>query len=136
MKTFLLTSLAIASIGLVGCTTSGMVAKGNPPGDPEYAKHLIIHNEALASKIIIQEMNTRTAKSGSLEVSLVLANLSSSDKNIQYRFSWYDADNFEVEQGGRAWTPALLHGKSSINMQALSPNPSVTSYKLDVKELK
>lgn len=136
MKTLLLTGLAITSIGLAGCTTSGIVAKGNPSGDPEYAKHLVIHNEALADKIIIQAMHTRTSKNGSLEVSLVLANLSSTDKSVQYRFSWYDADNFEVEQGGQAWTPALLHGKSSINMQALSPNSSATTYKLDVKELK
>ncbi|MBL4608688.1 MAG: YcfL family protein [Pseudomonadales bacterium] len=136
MKTYLLIGLLISAIGLSGCATSGMEAEGKPTDDPKYAKHLVIHNEALAAKIIIQEMHTRTARSGVLEVSVVLANLTSTDKNIQYRFSWYDADNFEVEQGSRAWTPVILHGKSKTSMQALAPNPTVTTYKVNVKELK
>jgi len=136
MKTYLLIGLLISATGLSGCATSGMEAEGKPTDDPKYAKHLVIHNEALAAKIIIQEMHTRTARSGVLEVSVVLANLTSTDKNIQYRFSWYDADNFEVEQGSRAWTPVILHGKSKTSMQALAPNPTVTTYKVNVKELK
>lgn len=74
-------------------------------------------------------------KGGLLEVNIELSNLSSSDKSIQYRFSWYDGDNFEVEQGSRSWIPVVLHGKSSVNMQAVAPNSSVTTYKVNVREL-
>lgn len=135
MKTFLIMWLLVAVMGLSGCATSGIEATGKPMGDPKYAKHLEIHNESLADKIIIQEMHTRTT-GGVLEVSLVLANLTSTDKMIQYRFAWYDASNFEVEQGSRGWTPATLNGHSKINMQALAPNPTVTTYKVKVRELK
>lgn len=135
MKTWLNMGLLAVMIGLSGCATSGIEATGKPMGDPKYAKHLEINNESLANKIIIQEMHTRTT-GGVLEVSLVLANLTSTDKMIQYRFAWYDADNFEVEQGSRGWTPATLNGHSQINMQALAPNPTITTYKVKVRELK
>jgi uncharacterized protein YcfL len=135
MKTWLGMGILIALAGIGGCATSGIEATGKPLGDPEYAKHLVIHNETLADKIIIQEMHTRET-GGVLEVSLVLANLTSTDKNIQYRFTWYDASNFEVEQESRSWTPAVLNGHATLNMQALAPNPTVTTYKVNVRELK
>jgi len=127
-----------------GCATSGIEVTGSPSIQPQFAKHLVLHNESLANKVIIQQMNARTTactyvgakQSCVLEVSAVLANLTGSNKKIQYRFSWFDADNFEVEKDSRAWTPVILSGKSTINMQAVAPNPTVTSYKINVKELK
>ena len=126
--------LLLLTLTLSGCATSGLEATGKPLGDPAYAKFLVIHNEPLADKIIIQEMHSRIT-GGLLEVSIVLANLTATDKNIQYRFSWYDANNFEVEQGTEAWTPVTLHGKATVNMQAMAPNASVTTYKINVREL-
>jgi uncharacterized protein YcfL len=122
---------------LAGCaTTSGMEATGKPMGDPKFAKHLVIHNEALAGKVIITDMLSRVSGGGLLQVNVVLTNLTSSDKDLQYRFSWYDADSFEVEQGSRAWNPITLHGNASASLQAVAPNASVKSYKVNVRELK
>ena len=119
---------------LAGCATSGIEATGKTEGDPEYAKHLVINNEPLAKSITITSMKSRF-KGALLEVNVELSNLSSSDKSIQYRFSWYDGDDFEVEQGSRSWIPVVLHGKSSTNMQAVAPNNSVKTYKVNVREL-
>ncbi|HHI92984.1 MAG TPA: DUF1425 domain-containing protein [Gammaproteobacteria bacterium] len=129
-----LSALLSGVVLLAGCATSGMEATGKTEGDPAYAKHLVIHNEPLANVITITDMRSRF-KGGLLEVNIELSNLSSSDKSIQYRFSWYDGDNFEVEQGSRSWIPVVLHGKSSVNMQAVAPNSSVTTYKVNVREL-
>lgn len=124
----------ILAVLTAGCTTSGMVASGTPGGDAEFAKHLVIDNEALANDVIIQDMNMRMT-GGLLEVSVVLANLTATDKNVQYRFSWYDDSNFEVESGSDTWTPLLLHGFEKKSMQALAPSPKVTTYKVNVREL-
>ena len=123
------------SVLLQSCATSGIEGGATLNTSNEYSKHLILHNESLANKVIIQQMNMRKS-AGMLEINAVLANLTSTDKNIQYRFSWYDADNFEVEKDSSSWIPSTLSGKSSISMQALSPNPTVKSYKINVKELK
>ena len=119
---------------MAGCATSGLEATGKPGADPELAKHLVIHNESLAKAIIITDMLSR--RSGDLlEVNVVLTNLTSTDKNIQYRFSWFDADNFEVEQDSRSWNPVVLHGHASVTMKAVAPNDKVKTYKVNVREL-
>jgi uncharacterized protein YcfL len=119
---------------MAGCATSGLEATGKPGANPEFAKHLVIHNESLANAVIITDMLSR--RSGDLlEVNVVLTNLTSSDKNIQYRFSWFDADNFEVEQGSRSWNPVVLHGNESVSMKAVAPNTNVKTYKVNVREL-
>lgn len=136
-KTMNFMKLSAVLMGLVllaGCATSGMVATGKTTGDPKLAKHLVIHNETLAVNITITEMKTRF-KGGLLEVDVELTNLSGSDQSIQYRFSWFDSDNFEVEQGTRPWVPAVLNGNTTINMQAVAPNTSVKTYKVNVREL-
>lgn len=135
MRKKLIFGLICGVMFIQGCSTSGIEATGSPHVTTEYAKHLVLHNESLANKVIIQQMSTRRS-TGVLEVSVVLANLTRTNKKIQYRFSWYDADSFEVEKGSRSWTPVTLSGKSTINMQAAAPNPTVTSYKINVKELK
>lgn len=125
----LLMVLAVIS----ACATSGIEATGKPMDDPKFAKHLVIHNEPLADNIIITDMHTRTV-GGLLEVSVILENLTNTDQQIQYQFSWYSQDNFEVEQGSEPWTPTTLHGKSTFQMQAVAPNPTVTTYKVNVRE--
>jgi len=121
----------------VGCATktSGMKAIGQSEGNAEFSKHLIIDNDPLAAVIMIEDMNTRI-KGGVLEVSVSLANISNRDINAQYQFSWYDKDNFQVEQGTLAWTLVILHGKSKTSMQALAPNATVSTYKVNVRELR
>lgn len=127
---------AVVSLMLLlgGCATSGLEATGQPEANPEFAKHLVIHNESLANAVMITDMLSR--RSGDLlEVNVVLTNLTSSDKNIQYRFSWFDADNFEVEQDSRSWNPVVLHGHASVTMKAVAPNARVETYKVNVREL-
>ena len=127
-------SFVVLVLAVTGCATSGIEATGKPMGDPEYAKHLVIHNESLAGNITITDMNSRVT-GGLLEVNVVLTNLTSTDKHIQYQFSWYDADNFEVEQGSRSWTPVTLNGHANTSMKAVAPNSSVKSYKVNVREM-
>ncbi|MCF6325461.1 MAG: YcfL family protein [Gammaproteobacteria bacterium] len=118
---------------LTACSTSGIEAIGTPE-DPDVKKHLLIHNDSLANQITISDMRSRTVHNGDLlEVSLTLSNLTSRDKTVQYRFSWFDGDEFEVEAGVEGWTPVSLHGKGSVSVNGLAPNSSVKSYRLNVK---
>ncbi len=118
---------------LTACSTSGIEAIGTPL-DPDEKKHLLIHNSALANQVTISDMRSRTVDNGDLlEVSLTLSNLTSRDKAVQYRFSWFDGDKFEIEAGVGGWTPVSLHGKGSVSINGLAPNSSVKSYRLNVK---
>ena len=126
--------LLLVVLSIAGCATSGIEATGKPMGDPKFAKHLVIHNESLAGDIIITDMRSRTT-GDLLEANVVLTNQTSSDIQVQFRFSWYDSDSFEVEQGSRSWTPITLHGNADISMKAVAPNSSVKVYKVNVREM-
>ncbi len=126
-------SLMLFAVLLNGCSTSGIEAIGQPDAtDAEIKKHLLIHNEALAKKITISDMRSREV-GGLLEVSLKLTNLTRNDKEVSYRFSWFDHDEFEVEAGTDGWTPVSLHGAQSVSVYGVAPNSSVKSYRLNVK---
>ncbi len=124
-------AVLLLAASLVACSTSGIEAIGKPD-DADVKKHLLIHSDALANKVTISDMRSREV-GGLLEVNLKLANLTSSDKAVEYRFSWFDADEFEVEAGTDAWTPVNLHGAQSVTVRGVAPNGSVKSYRLNVK---
>ncbi len=146
MNAFMSTVLLLIVIALGGCAgsasrwsasepgaTAGLEATGKPAADPALAKHLVIHNESLAGDVIITNMQSRTT-GGLLEVAVALTNLTTGDLRLQYQFSWFDATDFAVEQGTRAWVPLVLHGSQSANVQAVAPNATVTTYKVNVRE--
>ena len=125
-------ALLAALLFSTGCTTSGLEVIGKPDADLD-KKHLVIHNETLANAVTIKSMRTR--KTGNqLEVDVTLANLTSRDKHLKYRFSWFDADEFQVEPDNNAWSPITLHGAASVQLKALAPNSTATAYKLNVRE--
>lgn len=131
--TWNLTILILASLLIAGCaTTSGLEFIGKPNSEND-RKHLVIHNESLANKITISSAQTRTT-GDLLEVNLTVQNLTNRDRRVQYRFSWFDRDGFEVEAGSESWTPVVMHGASEFNIQALAPNTSIQSFKLNVRE--
>jgi len=125
-------SLGLSLALIAGCATSGMemIVQPNAANDQ---KHLVVHNESLANKITITSVQTRMV-GGQLEANLALRNLTSRDKLIQYRFSWFDKDNFEIEPGREAWTPVAMHGAAEVNVNGLAPNPSAQTFKLNVRE--
>jgi len=135
MRSLLLLTGAVSIVTSIGCSsTSGMVATHRSAGDPKFAKHLEINNSALEGDVIITNMRMR--RTGDLlDVQVELTNLTGSDQNIQYKFAWYDDDNFEVDKDSRAWTPVLIHGNDKVTMSAVAPNPRASTYKLIVREL-
>jgi len=134
-RSLLLLSGIVSIAAMSACSsTSGMVATHRSTGDPQFAKHLEINNSALEGDVIITNMRMR--RTGDLlDVQVELTNLTGSDQNIQYKFAWYDEDNFEVEKDSGAWTPVLIHGNDKVTMNAVAPNSRASTYKLIVREL-
>ena len=135
VRNLLLLSGVLSIVAMSACSsTSGMVATHRSTGDPKFAKHLEINNSALEGDVIITNMRMR--RTGDLlDVQVELTNLTGSDQNIQYKFAWFDEDNFEVDKDSRAWTPILIHGNDKVTMSAVAPNPRASTYKLIVREL-
>ena len=126
------TSALLLILTLSGCATSGLEVVGQPNAEND-KKALIIHNQSLANIITIDSMKSRE-RGGLLQVNVTLKNLANSTNRMQYKFSWFDAEGFEVEPEASAWTPITLHGAASVTLDDSAPNSSVKSYKINVRE--
>ena len=55
----------------------------------------------------------------------------STQKNISYRFAWYDKNKFQV-YGAEAWKPLTIGAGQTGVLQSFAPGPAATSFKLEL----
>lgn len=58
------------------------------------------------------------------------------DFAAQYRFSWLEADGSLSGSGERNWFPVRWHGGEVKPLESVSPNPSVTGFRLSIRHLR
>jgi uncharacterized protein YcfL len=128
----------IASLGLVGCsTTAGVEATGKVSWDEQGArtldKNVVFNNSGLKGDI--QIVDIKSAMAG--DILRVQATLRSKDKDtlpLQYRFEWYDAGGFEINSGAGSWKPLVLNGREVKTVQGVAPDPRAKEFKLKIRE--
>ena len=128
----------IASLGLVGCsTTAGVEATGKVSWDEQGArtleKNVVFNNSGLKSDI--QIVDIKSAMAG--DILRVQATLRSKDKDtmpFQYRFEWYDAGGLEINSGAGSWKPLILNGRETKTVQGVAPDPRAKEFKLKIRE--
>lgn len=52
----------------------------------------------------------------------------SRDFALQYKFTWFDSDGFEVQQGSRPWEQVVIHGGETVSLSASAPDVSVVKF--------
>jgi uncharacterized protein YcfL len=128
----------IASLGLVGCsTTAGVEATGKVAWDEQGArtleKNVVFNNSGLKGDI--QIVDIKSAMAG--DILRAQATLRSKDKDslpFQYRFEWYDAGGLEINSGAGSWKPLMLYGRETKTIQGVAPDPRAKEFKLKIRE--
>ncbi|GAC1471970.1 MAG: hypothetical protein PVSMB11_07640 [Desulfuromonadaceae bacterium] len=128
----------IASLGLVGCsTTAGVEASGKVSWDEQGArileKNVVFNNNGLKGDI--QIVDIKSAMAG--DILRAQATLRSKDKDtlpFQYRFEWYDAGGLEINSGAGSWKPLILNGRETKTIQGVAPDPRAKEFKLKIRE--
>ncbi len=128
----------IASLGLVGCsTTAGVVATGKVSWDEQGArtleKNVLFSDSGLKGDI--QIVDVKSAMAG--DIMRAQATLRSKDKDtlpFQYRFEWYDAGGLEINSGAGSWKPLILYGRENKTVQGVAPDPRAKEFKLKIRE--
>ena len=128
----------IASLGLVGCsTTAGVEATGKVSWDEQGArtleKNVLFNNSGLKGDIQIVDIKSVMAG----DILRAQATLRSKDKDtlpFQYRFEWYDAGGLEINSGAGSWKPLILNGRETKTVQGVAPDPRAKEFKLKIRE--
>ena len=74
-----------------------------------------------------------TVIGGFLRASALITNMKTTNLEVQYKFVWYDAEGFVVEDDASPWIPLQLYGEARRQVQAVAPNKSVSSFTLTVR---
>lgn len=128
--------ICLLALSLMSCTTSGIEGQvqGGSPENPVFTQKLIVHSDSLARKIVLTDIRSHFV-ADLLAATVVLQNKSDRNQSFQYKFSWFDQDGIEIEADAGHWEPLVLHGQQSSSVQAMAPNTSARSYKINVRKL-
>jgi uncharacterized protein YcfL len=134
----IIAAVLIASLGLVGCsTTAGVETTGKTAWDEQGArtleKNVVFNNSGLKGDI--QIVDVKGAMAG--DMMRAQATLRSKDRDtlpFQYRFEWFDANGMEINSGSGSWKPLILYGRESKTVQSVAPDPRAKEFKLKIRE--
>ncbi|OGU17791.1 MAG: hypothetical protein A2076_10810 [Geobacteraceae bacterium GWC2_53_11] len=131
-------AVLIASLGLVGCsTTAGVETTGKMSWDEQGArtleKNVVFNNSGLKGDFQIVDVKSSMAG----DIMRAQATLRSKDRDtlpFQYRFEWYDNSGMEINSGAGSWKPLTLYGRESKTVQGVAPDPRAKEFKLKIRE--
>ncbi len=121
-------SAIILTLSLSACAPKTGGVKLSSDGNSQ------IDNSRVASSVSV--VNNQMRQVGTLlQGSATLISDSSKDQALQYRFTWYDLQGFVVDGDSMAWTPIIIHGKQSKQVQSVAPNSTAHRFEVYVRKV-
>lgn len=115
--------LATAALALWGCQTQ--------PQQPVEYPQLLIGPRA-QSYLQIEAVQQSYASSNLLRAGVRLYNRSSSEQTLRYRFSWFDANGFELKGLSGRWEQQPLRPGEPMMIDRVAPSPKAVSYRIQL----
>lgn len=92
-----------------------------------------VDNSSFARDIGVESVDARRV--GDLvQGSALIVSKSSTDMRVQYKFTWYDASGYTIEDEATSWKSVKLHGKQQLQVSAVAPNAQVVKFDVYVRE--
>ena len=116
--------VAAAVLALSGCLspkTSGVVVQNG---------RLYVEDPAFATNIEIVQDAKEVTPEGFLHVQVMLKNTNRRDFPCQFRFQWVTLDGLLQNHAETPWRPAIIHGRDTIILNAVSPLQGSNDFRL------
>lgn len=115
-----------------GCSTSGMQA-----GDSTYtdSPYLVVDDPVLADQVSIVKVG-HDMVGDMMRAQASLKSNRDRSLQLQYRFSWYDANGMEIDTQGKAYRDIILEGKDAVSVTSMAPSPAAQEFKIRVRKVK
>ena len=126
--------LFLVIIGLTGCAShsvneSTYSVTQAADGTYQVSENFFVNNLKLARGIRVSDQSSKFA-GDLLMVQVTLVSLYDDTQDYKYKFSWCDADGFEIDSGSSSWLPLTMYGSQTKQIKGVAPNPSVKQFKL------
>lgn len=127
--------LAMSSLLFAACSTVNTYEPFETNAVPNIIKDKRIITDSSCVKVV--SLNLLNEKGG-IKVQARLFNSSSSNKQINYKFTWFDKNGMELPSVSAAWKTVILEGKEVSFISAVSDNSEAVDFTLkfleDVRE--
>ncbi|MCL1039705.1 YcfL family protein [Shewanella submarina] len=123
-RSLLIVSLVVLLLGGCAHNTAGVTIDSRG--------QVTVDGSALENKLTLSDARGKVI-GRFLRASALITNDKTSNLNVQYKFTWYDAEGFVVEDDASAWIPLQLYGEARQQVQGVAPNETVTGFALTVR---
>ncbi|GGP83582.1 YcfL family protein [Shewanella ulleungensis] len=69
-----------------------------------------------------------------IKASALIQSKTSTDFRVQYKFTWFDANGYTIEDEASSWKSVKLHGMQQLQVSAVAPNTQATHFEIYVRE--
>lgn len=117
---------------VAGCSTAGLRAGDSSLTNEPY---LIVDDPSIGDQISIVKV-AHDHVGEIMRANITLQNNRSRSLQVQYRFSWFDANGMELDGQGKPYRDMVIQGKDTINVTSVAPSPAATEFKIRLRKLK
>ncbi len=128
--------LCIAA-GAVGCNRSiNSVERAQPMARPlTVADKRIETDPTLTEKATITGVH-ETLVGDLVKVQVEILNTRTTQRELSYKFEWYDDAGMLVDSPMSIWKPQTMLGGESVSLVSVAPNPRARDFRLKIQESK
>ncbi|PIW60441.1 YcfL family protein [Shewanella sp. CG12_big_fil_rev_8_21_14_0_65_47_15] len=116
-----------AALALGGCASDTAGISVSSLGETR------IDSNSFAQDIALESVDARRV-GDLIQGSALIVSKSASDMRVQYKFTWYDASGFTIEDEASSWKSVKLHGKQQLQVSAVAPNAQAVKFDVYVRE--
>ena len=125
-----LTLFLLIPFFIMGCSNNAKYVANQSLSLPP---QVVINNVQLQKEVTIGVGSDRTNNNDILEAFIDVESNVNKSVTLQYRFRWYDNEDYEVGQNMSIWIPLFLEPRDSIKVTGVAPTPKADSFKLYLK---
>jgi len=94
---------------------------------------VVINNLELQKEVSIGIGSDRTNENNIMEAYVDVRSNVNHPVTLQYRFRWFDVEDFEVGKNMSMWTPLFLEPRDAIKVTGVAPTPKADNFKFYLK---
>lgn len=137
MRLLLAASLLCAGVVLVGCNRKSVnvIEPAEKRAEPHVIEDIRIERDrSLRRNTNIREVIEGRTTYDFLRVQVSVSNETSRQRDVRYRWEWFDADGFQVRTNLDNWRTVTFHGHEEKWIQGTAPSSTVVDFKLKLME--
>jgi uncharacterized protein YcfL len=117
-----------------GVGTALIPASSQSLDQTQLEKYVSVDNSTLANRLSLTQSLARY-NNQYLQVNVTVKSDYHKSQKLQYQFSWFDNEGFELDAGKQNWQAIDLHGGQQTQLTGLAKNKQATHFKLYIRDV-